>query len=241
MRPVSRRKIVLGTGLALALIVGGPFGLFLASDNFGVIQPGKIYRSAQMSGPSLSRTIQDRSIKTVLNLRGPNPKQAWYRAELATTLQARATQVDLPLATDQYLTVAQAQMIVEVLDHCDKPVLIHCQFGSERTGLVAVFAELLRDGSTLKDARDQLSIQYKFLAIKDGVVVLGHYTQYENYLKLHQWNHSTRIFRHYIAEDYRPAGPSRDDWPFNPIPLVVIHRPEGVKTVGQVDPVSTKK
>lgn len=241
MRPVPRRKIVLGTGLALALIVGGPLGLFLASDNFGVVQPGKIYRSAQMSDTSLTRTILDRSIKTVLNLRGPNPRQAWYRAELAATLDAHAIQVDLSLATDQYLTVAQAQTVVEVLDQCDKPVLIHCQFGSERTGLVAVFAELLREGSTLDDARDQLSISYKFLAFKDGLVILGHLAQYESYLNLHQWKHSAQVFRHYIAQDYRPSGPSRDDWAFNPIPLVVIHRPDAAATVGQLDSRSTKK
>ncbi len=241
MRPVRRRKIVLWAGLAIALMVGTPLGLFIASDNFGIVQPGSIYRSAQMSDRSLSQTIQNQAIKSVLNLRGPNPKQGWYRAEQAATLLAGATQIDFSLATDQYLSRPQARMLVEVLDRCQKPVLIHCQFGSERTGLVAAIAELLREGSTLEDARNQFSIRYKFLPIKDGLVVRGHLDQYEEYLKSKGLTHSSQTFRNYIARDYRPAGPSREDWAFNPYPLVVTHRPDGITTVGQLDSDPIKK
>ena len=233
MRSVRSRKVFLWLGLALALIVGAPIGMFVASDNFGVIQPGTIYRSAQMSDKALTQVINTYAIKTVLNLRGPNPRQAWYRAERSATLRAGATQLDLSLATDQSLTRNQAQTILEVLETCDKPVLIHCQFGAERTGLVAAFAELAREGSSLADARSQFSLKYKFLPIKDGLVMLRHLDQYENDLKSRHMTHSSRRFHQYIADEYQPAGPSRADWPFDPYPLLVIHRPDSWKTVGQ--------
>ena len=46
-----------------------------ATHNFGVLQPGRIYRSGQMPSRALARTVREHHIKTVLNLRGPNPRR----------------------------------------------------------------------------------------------------------------------------------------------------------------------
>ena len=115
-----------------------------------------------MPASALARTIRDYRIKTVLNLRGSN-KDPWYAAERTATLEAGATQVDIAMSSCIWMSRAQLRTVIETLDTAEYPMLIHCQWGAERTGLVSAFAELLRPGSTLDDARAQFSIRYLFV------------------------------------------------------------------------------
>src|SRR5580692_2692348 len=114
MRPTRWRKVLARVVAPLILILG-PVAWVGSMNNFDTVDAGRVYRSGQMPATRLGQVVRDHGIKTVLNLRGPNPKKDWYRAERATTLGAGAVQVDLSLATDQWLSQAQAQTIVEVL------------------------------------------------------------------------------------------------------------------------------
>jgi protein tyrosine phosphatase (PTP) superfamily phosphohydrolase (DUF442 family) len=203
----------------------GIIGWRWVTGNVGTVEPGRIYRSAQLSPGALTRIIRDRRIKTVLNLRGCNPDQTWYRAERAATLAAGAAQVDVPMSSDQWLSRDQARTLVEVLDSGAYPLLIHCEWGAERTGLVAAIATLLRPGSTLANARAQFSPYYLFVRLKDGRVMAGHLDGYEAWLGQRRLTHAPDRFRRWLAEVYRPGSPSREYWPYNPYPLVVVTRP----------------
>jgi hypothetical protein len=207
--------------LAALAIVGWRWG----TGNFGVVEPGRIYRSAQLGPGGLARTLGAYRIRTVLNLRGSNPDRAWYRAERAATLAAGATQVDVPMSSDQWLARDQARTLLEVLDAGAYPLLIHCEWGAERTGLVAAIATLLRPGSSLADARAQFSPYFLFLPLRDGRVMAGHLDAYEAWLRRKRVDHTPARFRLWLAQDYRPGSPSREYWPYNPYPLVVVTRP----------------
>ena len=104
-------------------------------------------------------------------------------------------------------------------------MLIHCQWGAERTGLASAFAELLRPGSTLDDARAQFSIRYLFVRFNDGKIMAEHLDQYERWLAERGWTHDPAHFRRWVADGFRPQAPSREQWPYDPYPLVVISRP----------------
>jgi hypothetical protein len=199
--------------------------------NFGVVVPGRFYRSAQLSPSALGRIISRNGIKAVLNLRGCNP-DPWYRAERAATLAAGAIQVDVPMASDQWLSRDQARTLVEVLSAREfYPILIHCEWGAERTGLASAFAELLREGGTLAGARAQFSWRYLFLKTHDGKVMLGHLKCYQSWLKSQRLEHSPRQFRRWVAEVYRPRPGtlSREFWPSDPYPLRLITRQAGAE------------
>ena len=94
-----------------------------------------MYRSGQMSPGALRRTLHDYHVKTVVNLRGANHREPWYQEEVATTLAAGVTQVDVPLSSCVWMSRIQLRALVRILDHCEYPVLLHCAWGSERTGL----------------------------------------------------------------------------------------------------------
>jgi protein tyrosine phosphatase (PTP) superfamily phosphohydrolase (DUF442 family) len=211
---------------AAALILAGV--LYVAWDqanyNFGEVQRGRILRSGQMPAAAFARTIRDHKVKTVLNLRGSN-KDAWYSAERQATLDAGATQVDIAMSSCIWMSRAQLRTVVRTLDTAEYPMLIHCQWGAERTGLVSAIAELLRPGGTLDSARAQFSIRYLFLRINDGKIMAEHLDQYERWLTAQGWTHRPEYFRRWVEEGYRPGLPNREQWPYDPYPLVVITRP----------------
>ena len=154
-----------------------------ANHNFGEVQPGRIYRSGQMPASALAQTIRERQIKTVLNLRGSNPSERWYRDELATTREAGATHVDIAMSSCLWMSRAQLRALVEDPRYGRVPAADPLPWGSERTGLVSAFAELLRPGGTLDDARAQFSIRYLFVRVNDGKVMAEHLDQYESWLR----------------------------------------------------------
>lgn len=232
MRLATIRKaarISVAALLLTGLAIGIPVAVRRSAGNFGTVEPGRVYRSAQLDAGAIGRAIREHGIKTVLNLRGPNPDQAWYREEVAATVASGATQVDVPLASDQWLSRAQAATLLDLLGRVEYPILIHCEFGAERTGMVSAFVELLKPGGTLADARAQFSIRYLFLPVKDGLVMLGHVDRYESWLRDHGLAHTPDQFRRWLSSDYRPDSPSREYWPCNPYPLKVVTRlgPDG--------------
>ena len=228
MPPRAKRLTRWIARLLVAVVLAG--ALYVAWDqanhNFGEIQHGRIYRSGQMPAAALARTIRDYKIKTVLNLRGSN-QDAWYSAERRATLDAGATQVDIAMSSCIWMSRAQLRTVVRTLDTAEYPMLIHCQWGAERTGLISAFAELLRPGSTLADARAQFSVRYLFLPIRDGKIMAEHLAQYERWLAARGWTHEPEHFRRWVDEGYRPQLPNREQWPYDPYPLVVISRPSG--------------
>ena len=238
-----RRRIVLA---ALALVLAPP-GLFLAyvawTSNFGTIVPRRAFRSAQMTSADLSRTLKTYQIKTVLNLRGPNPDERWYRAEREATTRGGATQVDISLSSTEWMSRAQLHTLIRVFDTCEYPLLIHCEHGSERTGLASAFWEFLRPGATLRDAEQQFSIRHLFLR-RGGKMMAEHVDQYEAWLRTHGWGHSPARFRQWADEGFTPRWPTREMWPYDPKPLLVVTRPVGAEQVLPIagaEPGSTRR
>lgn len=178
----------------------------------------------------LARTVHDRGIKTVLNLRGLNAHEAWYRAERDATLAAGATQVDVSLSSCVWMSREQLLTLIDILDTSQYPILIHCEWGAERTGVVSAFVELLREGSTIDDARNQFALKYLYLPIGDGAIMGEMVEQYDYWLRMRELEHRPEIFRRWAASGYQPISPSREDWPWDPYPLVVITRPDAEQT-----------
>jgi len=229
MRRSRVRKWVLGTVLALLTPPLGFVAWNLATDNFATVETGVLYRSGQMDPVGLGKIITEHKIKTVFNLRGPHPEQVWYRGEQKATLDAGATQVDMALSSCEWMSRAQLRTLIRTLDTCERPLLVHCWHGSERTGLTAAFVRLLEPGSTLEQAHEQLSLRYLYVRAGDGKVMAEHLEQYEGWLRQQKLTHAPEHLRRWAEEGFKPGTPSREQWPYDPFPLVVITRP-GPKT-----------
>ena len=224
-RPRRMTQWALRLGIAVVFVPLGYVVWDQATFNFGTVERDRIYRSGQMPRQTLERTIREHHIKTVLNLRGSNRAKGWYRDEVSATNQEGAIQTDIAMSSCVWMSRAQLGALVESLDTAEYPILIHCAWGSERTGLVSAFAELLRPGSTLEEARAEFSLGYLFVRINDGKVMAEHLDQYENWLLARKLRHEPAIFRRWVKEGYVPGVPNREQWLYDPYPLVVITRP----------------
>lgn len=212
--------------IGIAPIVGWA-GWKIFTGNLGVVQEGRIYRSAQLSADRLAAVLREKRIKSVLNLRGEHPETAWYREEADATHKAGAVHIDLALSSSEWLSRKQALALVETIETCDKPMIVHCWRGAERTGLASAFAELLRPGGTLADAEAQFSWRYLYFPAGDGVMTARHLEAYKAWLKSRKLEHSPALFRDWVQFVYRPGKPSREDWPYDPYPVRVVTLPDG--------------
>ena len=130
--------------------------------NFHRIAPG-VYRSNQPTASQL-QAVQDRvGLKSVLNLRGKS-KQSFYLFESEACRTLGLTLVDLPLSARNAPSLAALEQLVALLQGMEKPMLIHCKSGADRTGLAAALYLLVIEGQPIEVARRQLSFRYIHVA-----------------------------------------------------------------------------
>jgi protein tyrosine/serine phosphatase len=73
--------------------------------------------------------------------------------------------VDFRMSASRELTQSEAERLLAILNAADKPLLIHCQSGADRSGLAAALylAAIARHGEAA--AEDQLSIRYGHIGL----------------------------------------------------------------------------
>lgn len=128
--------------------------------NFHVLDPGKAYRTSQPTGDQLASIIDTYGIRTVLNLRGPNPGQPWYDAEAAVCSEKGVKLADYPMSAKSLPPADVLAGVIDTLKTAEYPILIHCEGGADRTGAVSAIYRMLIQGEDRSTALEQLSPQY---------------------------------------------------------------------------------
>ena len=152
---------LLGSILSVGL---GWAGLYLAvlqlGGNFNTVVPGELYRSAQPSAARIAEYQQNFGIKTIINLRGENTGSDWYDAEVAEAAKLGIAHVNFRMSARREMTPEQFTQIIDVLQKAEKPILVHCNSGSDRSGLVSALyiAAIARLGE--EAAESQISFRY---------------------------------------------------------------------------------
>lgn len=178
--------------------------------NHGEVVPGKVYRSAQQSGSDLERLVRRRGIRTVVNLRGCCPWMDWYKAECEVGEALGLSQEDISLSANRFPPVAELRRLVDMLDRCEYPVVLHCRQGADRTGLACAMILLLYTDATLDRARDECAIRYGHFRVLATARMDEFFDVYEDRLRECGEVHSPARFRRWVLEEYVP-GPARAD------------------------------
>ena len=148
---------VLGAGVGLA-------GLYLAAlqmdDNFHAVVPGELYRSAQPTAALIAEYRKGYDIKTIINLRGDNTGSGWYDSEVAEARRLGIAHVDFRMSARREMTMAQFDQLMDVFGKAEKPILVHCNSGADRSGLVSALyvAAIAKLGE--EAAEGQISFRY---------------------------------------------------------------------------------
>jgi transporter family protein len=120
---------------------------------------GEAYRSGQLTIEQYAHYTKKYGLKSVVNLRGDSKKQ-WYREEMQAARENNLSHFDYDLSAYQHLKISEMHEILDILRKAPKPVLIHCQAGSDRTGLVSAVYLLALKGHAPDSAGAELSLLY---------------------------------------------------------------------------------
>lgn len=191
--------------VALPLLVLWHFSNIFLTGNVHEVIPGQVYRGAQPSAQSLENLIRKYKIRTVLNARGCCWPDDWYTAEAGICQRLGVNLEDICFSAVHLPSRDELRVLIDVLDRAERPIFIHCRQGADRTGLTAVAAELMLEGSTFDHASRQLSFRYGHAPIGKTTVLDQFTNLYADWLKTTGQEHSPERFRHWVREEYKGA------------------------------------
>ena len=169
-------KILLAAAAAVGITCGSYAaycGLLIWSGNHHMVVEGQLYRSAQLNGQEFGEEIEAHHIRTVLNLRGANPRDGWYQDEVAATRTHGAAHYDVEISAQAPVAPEKIEQILAVLRDAPKPILVHCKSGADRTGFVAALYRYAVAGENAEAAARELSLRYghfPYLTSKSGAM-----------------------------------------------------------------------
>lgn len=169
-------KIAAVAFVALPVLAGAHMGIGQLTGNFHEVIPGELYRSAQPSGEDIASYAGKHGIKTIINLRNEK-REAWYEAESAAAQEHGIRLVDYPLSSSEKLPVEEAEMLAAVMRNAEKPILIHCEHGANRTGLASAIYVGAVAGKSEAAAEFQLSPYYGHVPVRG----IGRYEMYQSW------------------------------------------------------------
>lgn len=137
--------------------------LRLGWRNWGVVAPGRLYRSNHPLPWQLRLAARHHGIRTVINLRGNRADcgaDALSRAEAARLGLAH---IDAPFESRGAPHKDRILRLAAIFQAMDEPALIHCKSGADRTGLAAGLWLMLQ-GRPMAEALAQLSLRHGHVA-----------------------------------------------------------------------------
>ena len=158
----STLKWLGGTLIFLVLFVGATQLYVKIQGNFHTVTPQEFYRSAQLDRDNLKHYIQEKEIKTVLNLRGTS-RRAWYVQEKNVSLEHNVTHIDFGLSAYRYVDATQRAALVEILQTAPKPILVHCEGGADRSAFVSALWLYHIKAHSIQEALGQFKWLYGYL------------------------------------------------------------------------------
>ena len=126
--------------------------------NFHWIVPGEAARAAQAYAGFLGPFLERHGIKSIVNLRGPNPKFGWWHYERRIAEERGIAHLDAMLDSRKLPRRDMLAALFDAFDHAPRPFLIKCSGGQDRTSFAAALYIVHRDGwAACETARAQFS------------------------------------------------------------------------------------
>jgi protein tyrosine/serine phosphatase len=200
-------------GLLLLTLAMAAIGLRrpLFQGNFGIIDDGRAYRSAQPN-TALEGTIQRAGIRSIVDLRGGSPGDAFYSRELQFSRGLGADFYDIPMSANRRPTRRELLRMVAVLDQARYPMLFHCKWGADRTGLMAVLYRLIKLGEEPAKAMAEFSLSYGHVPLFGPERLHEPINEYAQWLLGRNQAHDPKIFREWLEKEYQ-SDDAFTEWP----------------------------
>src|SRR5438105_1016407 len=110
---------------ALVMLVAECLRIFVGS-NFHDVVPGKCFRSAQPTPALLDELKRTHGIRSIVNLRGDNPDEEWFKKEDAAAKRLNLILYDAGLASHEQAPDVDFRKFIQAVKDAPEPILIHC-------------------------------------------------------------------------------------------------------------------
>ena len=159
--PIGRAFAITVSALLICVGLAGGWAIGLQLvGNVHVVEDGALYRSAQLNENKLSEVISTYGIKSVINLRGENRGLWWYDDEMKVSEAHGVSHFNVRMTAIRDTDDATVTQLMETMRTAPRPMLIHCESGSDRTGLAAALYERFLEGKPAEIAAGQISFRY---------------------------------------------------------------------------------
>lgn len=169
----TRLRIACATSLlvvlALALTWAGGGKYYFIAKRFGVVVPGQLFRSGQISKWVQEDQWKAYGIRAVIDLTGNSPEDEDQQHEMTLARKLGFEHRRFPLRGDGTGDIASYANAVEAIVKYEKagvPVLVHCSAGAQRTGGVVASYRMLIQGWTPEEALREMQ-DYTFRPKRD--------------------------------------------------------------------------
>ncbi|WP_417392763.1 dual specificity protein phosphatase family protein [Gimesia sp.] len=177
-QPLSRKFLKIVLILCACIAAGVLIWEELLEDRvvakrFGVVEPGKIYRSGQISSYLIEPVLSENKIEKVIALNGSDLQKPYLKTEVETAKKLHIDHQVLYLMGDGTGDVEDyAEAVAEIMrcEKAGKPVLVHCAAGAQRTGGVIAAYRMLVQKKTPEEAYQEL-LQYDWKPHKDQALI----------------------------------------------------------------------
>lgn len=185
---------------SLVLVVFALYHLVF-NERIDTVVEGRVYRSAQLSGKSFQKIIDEKGIRTIINLRGGSKDSGWYIGEREIAKKNNIRLYDISLSAHELPEYGKLISLVEALQTSEKPILIHCRRGSDRTGMASALALALEKDPPLSYIEKQFSWRYGVLPVYHSI---GPYffSKYEQWLGKNGRAHNKGTLLYWIRNEY---------------------------------------
>ena len=164
--------------------------------NEGTVVAGEFYRSSQLNETDLRNEIDHLHIKSVINLRGRNSQSSWYLGELKTCRELGLRHEDISLSARSLPRPAEIQKLLQLFAILPTPILVHCNAGSDRTGLAGSLYLIERKNVSPTQAAEALSWRFGHFAVYP-------YFEMDEFIQLYEEENSAhRTLHDWVRMDY---------------------------------------
>ncbi|MFO0959764.1 MAG: tyrosine-protein phosphatase [Isosphaeraceae bacterium] len=182
--------------------------------NLGVVEPGRVYRSAQPSPGDWPRLRAEIAPASVLNLRGGWMGDPWYAAEVE---QVGVDVYDYRISATERPKRRELLALLDLFGRCRYPLLIHCKSGSDRTGLASGLYLMDRRGMPPDEARRALSLAYGHFPALGTERMHAPFREYSAWLRTRGLEHNPGRLRDWVAREYLDDDPIAEFEPLRPV------------------------
>jgi len=131
----------------------------IINNNFFIINEG-VYRSGQPSPKLLEHYIVKHKIKNIINLRySDTSDQDIYLMQKNICYKLNTNMINIPISARRLPEKDKLKLILDVIKQIQKPFLVHCKTGADRTGFFMALY-IFYTTNDIELAKKQLSLKY---------------------------------------------------------------------------------